>query len=95
MHKKITIMIFLVFLSVSTIPATQAHDGQLIDEGRILGFTIEPSFGYLTGEVREIVYFDSANKQAENPCVGGSAWLSILPPIEKSRFFNQRALCVR
>lgn len=62
MHKKITIMIFLVFLSVSTIPATQAHDGQLIDEGRILGFTIEPSFGYLTGEVREIVYFDSANQ---------------------------------
>lgn len=58
MKKYIIASLFFTFL-LSSLQAVQSLDGRLIDEDDKYGFTVEPSFGYLIGEAREIVYLDS------------------------------------
>lgn len=60
--KKILLTGLILFLLTNTnIFAMQSHDGPLVDEADFFGFniTIEPSFGYLLGQAREIVYVHS------------------------------------
>lgn len=51
-------LIFLFLLMITGLYAVQSLDGRLIEEGDKFGFTVEPSFGYLTGQAREIVYLN-------------------------------------
>lgn len=60
MKYKVFLFVFLLIGS-SSITAMQSLNGALIDEDNFMGITIEPSFGYLMGQVREIVY-DSAGE---------------------------------
>ncbi|MDA3810181.1 MAG: omptin family outer membrane protease [Spirochaetaceae bacterium] len=56
MKRSVFLALLLFTLNLSSLIALQSHDGILINEEDNVGFTIEPSFGYLKGETREIVY---------------------------------------
>lgn len=59
--KKQLFFCFLIIFLASQLSAMQSLNGALVDDEEFLGITIEPSFGYLFGQVREIVY-DSAGE---------------------------------
>ncbi len=56
---KSTLVVLLCLISIGSVCAVQAHDGALLEDGKPIGFTIEPSFGYLAGKATEIVYYKS------------------------------------
>ncbi|MBI9098084.1 MAG: omptin family outer membrane protease [Spirochaetaceae bacterium] len=60
MKTKIFSILWLVILSFQ-LQAIQSMDGVLIAESDSIGFTIEPSIGFLNGVAREIVYKDNSS----------------------------------
>lgn len=56
MNKFVYLVVLVIYLFAFPLSAFQSHDGPLIAGDKNWGITLEPSFGYLYGEAREIVY---------------------------------------
>lgn len=54
--KRILLALSILVSSAFNLQALESLDGAFLEEGDNVGFTIEPSFGYLLGQAREIVY---------------------------------------
>lgn len=72
----------IIFKLILLLLATQVHalhslEGALIDKDDSFGFTIEPSFGYLLGQVREIVY-DTGSESTQGESSSKGYYLSEL-----------------
>ena len=71
------ILIISIMLVSFQLYAFQSMDSSLINDNDIIGFTIEPSFGYMYGQVREIVY-DTGNYSTKSQSSFNGYYLSEL-----------------
>ena len=62
MGKTLFFVILTLFIILTPVYSLQSFNGSLIDHNDLIGFTVAPSFGYLYGESREIVYLSSIDK---------------------------------
>jgi outer membrane protease len=75
--KRVISVIFLLLFSISLLQALESLDGAYLEKGDSVGFSIEPSFGYLLGQAREIVY-DTGNESTEGMSSSNGYYLSEL-----------------
>jgi len=71
------LLILVLIVPCLQVQALQSLEGTVLREGDSFGFTLEPSFGYLKGQAREIVY-DTGNESTKGMSSSNGYYLSEL-----------------